>query len=101
LAREGDGGEQERDDRGEEQRADEQDAAALAVPAAQPAVPRQEHALEFEVDARRLSPLRPSPVPVTTVIACHSSDIVLHTPVRETDSRRSVCASKAWASSRP
>ena len=87
LAREGDGGEQERDDRGEEQRADEQDAAVLAVPAAQPAVPRQEHALELEVHARRLSPLRPSPVPVTTVIACHSSDIVLQTPVRATDSR--------------
>jgi hypothetical protein len=51
-------------------------------------VPREQHALELEVDARRLPPLRTSPVspiaPVTTVRACHSSDIVLQTSVRET-----------------
>src|SRR5262249_11198886 len=37
----------ERDDRGEEQHQDEQDAAALTVPTAQPAMARDENALEL------------------------------------------------------
>jgi len=45
-------------------------------------VPSEEHPLELDVRARRLSTLRPSPV--TTLVLCHASHIVLQTPVRET-----------------
>ena len=62
-------------ERGQQQRTEEQDAAALAVPAAQPAVPSEEHPLELDVRARRLPALRSSPV--TTLVPCHSSHIVL------------------------
>jgi hypothetical protein len=54
----------------------------------------EQHALELEVLARRVSALRPSsvpvavPVPVTTLIACHVSDIVLEAAVRETQMTR-------------
>ena len=82
LARKGDGGEQERDQRGQQKRSEEQDAAALAVAAAQSAVPSEEHPLELDVRSRRLPALRSSPV--TTLVTCHSSHIVLQTPVRET-----------------
>ena len=75
LAGEGDGGEQERDQRGQQQRTKEQDAAALSVPATQPAVPSEEHPLELDVRPRRLPALRSSPV--TTLVSCHSSHIVL------------------------
>jgi hypothetical protein len=40
----------------------------------------EKDALELEVDARRLSALRFSPV--TTLVACHCSDIVLETAVQ-------------------
>lgn len=83
LAREGHGGEQQRDDRRNEQCSDQQDAAALAVTAAQPTVPREQHALELDVRARRLPPLRPSPV--TTLIARHCSAIVLDAAGRQPD----------------
>jgi hypothetical protein len=62
-------------------------------------VPREQHALELDVRARRLPPLRPSPVP--TLIACHCSPIVLETAVRETADRRSVCTSALQALSVP
>jgi len=45
-----------------------------------PAVAREQHALELDVRARRLPPLRPSPVP--TLVTCHYADIVLETAVR-------------------
>ena len=73
---EGDSREHERDGRGEQEHQNEQQAAALALTTAQPAVARHEHALELEVRARRLPPVRPASVP--TLIACHSSAIVLH-----------------------
>jgi double zinc ribbon protein len=53
-------------------------------------VPREEHAFELEVRARRLPALRPSSV--TTLIAGHSSDIVLETAARETKWRLRVGA---------
>src|SRR6185503_2378956 len=70
--------------RGDEQRREEQEAATLAVPPTQPAVPGEEHALELQVRARRPPTLRPPPIP--TRIACHSSDIVLETAARQTGS---------------
>jgi hypothetical protein len=48
-------------------------------------VPREEHALELDVGARRLSALRFSPV--TTLIAGHVSPIVLEAAARETGPR--------------
>jgi hypothetical protein len=45
-------------------------------------VPSEQHPLELDVRARRLSALRTSPVP--TLVLCHDSHIVLQTPVRET-----------------
>ncbi len=95
LAGEGDGGEQEGDEGGQEKGPEEQDAAALLVTAAQPAVPSEEHPLELDVRARRLSTLRPSSV--TTLVLCHDLHIVLQTPVRETGPAvpMCVCASKA------
>jgi hypothetical protein len=45
-------------------------------------VPSEEHPLELDVRARRLPALRSSPV--TTLVSCHASHIVLQTPVRET-----------------
>jgi hypothetical protein len=54
----------------------------LAVAATQARMARGEQPLELAIDARRLSPVRPSPV--TTLIACHSSAIVLDPAARET-----------------
>jgi hypothetical protein len=58
-------------------------------------VPREEEPFELQVRARGLPALRPPAVP--TLIACHSSHIVLQTAVRETAQRlppggRGICA---------
>jgi hypothetical protein len=45
-------------------------------------MPREEHALELDIPARRPPALRSSPVP--TLIVCHVSDIVLDAAARET-----------------